>query len=136
MVLTIKKLNLTSEEEVEEVLNQMDGNSFIVETVTKKERRRNPAVPFTTSSLQQEAARKLNFRAKKTMMLAQQLYEGIDLGKEGTVGLITYMRTDSTRISEIAKAEAAEYIEQNVWKRLCSTGTAERKEKYKCSRCP
>ena len=106
-----KKMELTSKTEVDEVLNQMDGNTFIVESVTKKERRRNPAVPFTTSSLQQEAARKLNFRAKKTMMLAQQLYEGIDLGKEGTVGLITYMRTDSTRISEIAKAEASEYIE-------------------------
>ena len=74
----------------------------------KKERKRNPALPFTTSSLQQEAARKLNFRARKTMMLAQQLYEGIDLGKkQGTVGLITYMRTDSTRISDSAKAEAA-----------------------------
>ena len=107
-----KKVDLTSRAEVDEVLNQMDGNTFIVETVTKKERRRNPAVPFTTSSLQQEAARKLNFRARKTMMLAQQLYEGIDLGKEGTVGLITYMRTDSTRISEVAKAEAVEYIER------------------------
>ena len=73
--------------------------------MTKKERKRNPAPPFITSSLQQEAARKFNFRAKKTMMLAQQLYEGIELGKEGTVGLITYMRTDSTRISEIAQSK-------------------------------
>src|SRR5690606_20540561 len=81
-------------------------------SVTKKERKRNPAPPFITSSLQQEAARKLNFRAKKTMMLAQQLYEGIDLGKEGTVGLITYMRTDSTRISETATQESSQYIEQ------------------------
>ncbi len=105
-----KKVALTTKAEVDEVLNQMEGNTFIVESVTKKERRRNPAVPFTTSSLQQEAARKLNFRAKKTMMLAQQLYEGIDLGKEGTVGLITYMRTDSTRISDTAKAEAVDYI--------------------------
>lgn len=78
--------------------------------MTKKERKRNPAPPFITSSLQQEAARKLNFRAKKTMMLAQQLYEGIELGSQGTVGLITYMRTDSTRISDIAQAEAADYI--------------------------
>ena len=67
----------------------------------EKERLRNPAAPFITSSLQQEAARKLNFRASKTMSVAQQLYEGVDLGKEGTVGLITYMRTDSTRISPI-----------------------------------
>src|SRR5690606_9409786 len=79
-------------------------------SVVKKERLRNPSLPFTTSSLQQEAARKLNFRAKKTMMLAQQLYEGIDLGNEGTVGLITYMRTDSTRISELAQNEAVEVI--------------------------
>ncbi|MGG0737986.1 type I DNA topoisomerase [Niallia taxi] len=109
-----KKLELHSEEEVQNVKNQLNGNKFTVEKVTKKERKRNPAVPFTTSSLQQEAARKLNFRAKKTMMLAQQLYEGIDLGKkEGTVGLITYMRTDSTRISEVAQTEAHEYITSN-----------------------
>ena len=65
------------------MLKQLNGNEFSVANVTKKERKRNPASPFTTSSLQQEAARKLNFRAKKTMMIAQQLYEGIDLGKEG-----------------------------------------------------
>ncbi|QOR68548.1 type I DNA topoisomerase [Cytobacillus suaedae] len=105
------KLELTNEDDVNKVLNRLSGNGFTVQTVTKKERKRNPAPPFITSSLQQEAARKLNFRAKKTMMLAQQLYEGIDLGKaEGTVGLITYMRTDSTRISETAQNEAAEYI--------------------------
>ncbi|MDP4161478.1 MAG: type I DNA topoisomerase [Bacillota bacterium] len=104
------KTPLANESDVESALAGLDGNSFKVTSVTKKERKRNPALPFTTSSLQQEAARKLNFRAKKTMMLAKQLYEGIDLGKEGTVGLITYMRTDSTRLSEIAQAEAAEYI--------------------------
>lgn len=122
-----EKMELTSEDQVKEVLNKMEGNRFIVESVTKKERRRNPAVPFTTSSLQQEAARKLNFRAKKTMMLAQQLYEGIDLGKEGTVGLITYMRTDSTRISEVAKEEAAGYIAENFGKDY--VGQEKRKEK-------
>ncbi|RHW36418.1 type I DNA topoisomerase [Neobacillus notoginsengisoli] len=105
-----KKKELNSEQDVNSVLKGMSGDHFKVASVTKKERRRNPAPPFTTSSLQQEAARKLNFRAKKTMMLAQQLYEGIDLGKEGTVGLITYMRTDSTRISEVAQAEAKNYI--------------------------
>lgn len=104
------KKELKSEEDVKQVLRQMKGNKFTISSVSKKERRRNPAPPFTTSSLQQEAARKLNFRAKKTMMLAQQLYEGIELGKEGTVGLITYMRTDSTRISEVAQEEAANYI--------------------------
>ncbi|ETI70348.1 type I DNA topoisomerase [Neobacillus vireti] len=106
-----EKAELKSEQDVQAILKELDDNKFKVISVTKKERRRNPAPPFITSSLQQEAARKLNFRAKKTMMLAQQLYEGIELGKEGTVGLITYMRTDSTRISEIAQAEAAEYIQ-------------------------
>ncbi|WP_316568506.1 type I DNA topoisomerase [Neobacillus sp. YIM B06451] len=105
-----QKRELHSEQDVKEALAGMNGDRFTVVSVTKKERRRNPAPPFTTSSLQQEAARKLNFRAKKTMMLAQQLYEGIDLGKEGTVGLITYMRTDSTRISEVAQTEAKDYI--------------------------
>lgn len=107
-----KKKDLKTEEDVKQVLQKVIGNEFTVTKVTKKERRRNPAPPFTTSSLQQEAARKLNFRTKKTMMVAQQLYEGIDLGKEGTVGLITYMRTDSTRISDTAKSEAISYIEK------------------------
>ncbi|UII57401.1 type I DNA topoisomerase [Cytobacillus spongiae] len=115
-----KKLELKSEDDVKHVLSQMDESAFKVTSVSKKERRRNPAAPFTTSSLQQEAARKLNFRAKKTMMLAQQLYEGIDLGKEGTIGLITYMRTDSTRISEVAQVEAATLIEGNYGKDFLS----------------
>lgn len=105
-----ERVELKTDADVKAVLAKLKGNSFTVDSVTKKERRRNPALPFTTSSLQQEAARKLNFRAKKTMMLAQQLYEGIDLGAEGTVGLITYMRTDSTRVSDLAQNEAVEYI--------------------------
>jgi DNA topoisomerase-1 len=105
-----EKMELKSKQDVEKILSQMEGDKFKVVSVTKKERRRNPSPSFITSSLQQEAARKLNFRAKKTMMLAQQLYEGIELGSEGTVGLITYMRTDSTRISEVAQKEAADYI--------------------------
>lgn len=105
-----KKTALSSEQDVKDALSKIDGNKFKVISVSKKERKRNPSPPFITSSLQQEAARKLNFRARKTMMLAQQLYEGIDLGKEGTVGLITYMRTDSTRLSEIAQNEASSYI--------------------------
>ena len=109
---TKEKVKLSNEEQVKKVLAGVKGDSFKVTNVVKKERKRNAAPAFTTSSLQQEAARKLNFRAKKTMMLAQQLYEGIDLGKkEGIVGLITYMRTDSTRISDSAKAEAVSYIE-------------------------
>ncbi|MDQ0482878.1 type I DNA topoisomerase [Guptibacillus hwajinpoensis] len=106
-----KKAELHSREDVDNVLKRIEGDQFKIQSVQKKERKRNPANPFTTSSLQQEAARKLNFRAKKTMMLAQQLYEGIAIGKQGTVGLITYMRTDSTRISDTAKEEAKEYIQ-------------------------
>ncbi|MFO1445895.1 type I DNA topoisomerase [Bacillus sp. Bva_UNVM-123] len=124
-----EKLELKSKDEVENVLSKMKGNKFIVSSVLKKERKRNPAAPFTTSSLQQEAARKLNFRAKKTMMLAQQLYEGIDLGKEGTVGLITYMRTDSTRISEVALGESEQYIEKIYGKEFLPTEKKKEKKK-------
>ncbi|MGM0840753.1 MAG: type I DNA topoisomerase [Bacillota bacterium] len=122
-----KKVELKTEEDVKEVLGKVKGKSFEINKVTKKERKRNPAPPFTTSSLQQEAARKLNFRAKKTMMLAQQLYEGIEMGKEGTVGFITYMRTDSTRISEVAQKEANEYIVNKYGNDFVKQ--AERKEK-------
>ncbi|MBH5316654.1 type I DNA topoisomerase [Paenibacillus sp. GSMTC-2017] len=104
------KRELNKEADVQEVLQAMGGNPFSVVEVKEKERLRNPAPPFITSSLQQEAARKIGFRASKTMSVAQQLYEGVELGKEGTVGLITYMRTDSTRISPIAQEEAKEYI--------------------------
>ncbi|MNO12014.1 DNA topoisomerase 1 [compost metagenome] len=105
-----EKLELTNEEQVQNILKTIKGSEFKVADVKEKERLRHPAAPFTTSSLQQEAARKLNFRAAKTMSVAQQLYEGVDLGKEGTVGLITYMRTDSTRIAASAQEEAKEYI--------------------------
>jgi DNA topoisomerase-1 len=106
------KKELHSDADVQEVLLAMGKAEFIVSEVKEKERQRNPSAPFITSTLQQEAARKLNFRAAKTMSVAQQLYEGIELGKEGTVGLITYMRTDSTRISPIAQEEAKEFILQ------------------------
>ncbi|WP_409368348.1 type I DNA topoisomerase [Lysinibacillus sp. 38-6] len=123
------KIKLTNEEQVKAILKNVKGTAFEVVNVTKKERKRNAAPAFTTSSLQQEAARKLNFRAKKTMMLAQQLYEGIDIGKkEGTVGLITYMRTDSTRISETAKTEAVSYIETKYGKEYISTETKQAKK--------
>ncbi|WP_026692501.1 type I DNA topoisomerase [Peribacillus kribbensis] len=122
-----KKVQLGNESNVEAVLTRISGNEFQVVNVTKKERKRNPAVPFTTSSLQQEAARKLNYRAKKTMMLAQQLYEGIEIGKEGTTGLITYMRTDSTRVSDVAKEEAKDFITSQYGKEYIAS--EERKEK-------
>ncbi|WP_336076877.1 type I DNA topoisomerase [Paenibacillus sp. 203] len=107
-----EKKELSSEADVQEVLEAIGKSSYKVREVKEKERLRNPSPPFTTSSLQQEAARKLNFRASKTMSVAQQLYEGVDLGKEGTVGLITYMRTDSTRIAASAQEEAKELIIQ------------------------
>lgn len=107
-----EKKELSSEADVQEVLEAIGKSPYKVRDVKEKERLRNPSPPFTTSSLQQEAARKLNFRASKTMSVAQQLYEGVDLGKEGTVGLITYMRTDSTRIAASAQEEAKELIIQ------------------------
>ncbi len=125
-----KKLDLSNEEEVKNILNRIQGKDYKVDSVKKRERKRNPAAPFTTSSLQQEAARKLNFRAKKTMMVAQQLYEGIDLGSvEGTVGLITYMRTDSTRISETAQTEAYQYIESEYGKEYTSQNEKKNEKK-------
>lgn len=112
-----KKLKLNNAEDVKAITEKLTSRDYEITKVTKKERKRNPAVPFTTSSLQQEAARKLNFRTRKTMMIAQQLYEGIKLGKgQGTVGLITYMRTDSTRLSDTAKNDAFNFITETYGK--------------------
>ena len=105
-----KKMKLETNEDVQKVLSLITSDEFVVSKVEKKERRRNAPLPYTTSSLQQDAANKMNFRTRKTMMVAQQLYEGINLGASGTQGLITYMRTDSTRISPIAKNDAADFI--------------------------
>lgn len=106
-----KKIEIHTKEEVEEILNSINDAKFIVSDVKKGERKRNPAPPFTTSTMQQEASRKLNFSLKKTMSVAQTLYEGVKIPEKGTVGLITYMRTDSTRISEEARTIAKEVIE-------------------------
>lgn len=124
-----KKVKLPDRASVDKVLGNLKGDEFEVAELIKKERKRNPAPPFTTSSLQQEAARKLNFRARKTMMLAQQLYEGINVGKEGSVGLITYMRTDSTRISDTAKAEASDFIHSEYGKEYSAPGERQTKQK-------
>lgn len=107
-----KKQELSTEQDVKAVQKLLNGRDYQVISVVKKERRRQPALPFTTSSLQQEAVRKLNFRTGRTMAIAQQLYEGVPIGKQGTIGLITYMRTDSTRISDIARQEVTDYITQ------------------------
>ena len=106
---------MTNKDDVEVITKELDGDQFEVTKVTKKEKQDIQRNPFTTSTLQQEAARKLNFKARKTMMLAQQLYEGIDLKRQGTVGLITYMRTDSTRISDQAKASKRLHS-RKIWK--------------------
>lgn len=124
-----EKVELGTEEDVKNVTKKLTSNEFVIDDVTKKERRRKPAFAFTTSSMQQEAARKLNMRARKTMMIAQQLYEGVELGKQGSVGLITYMRTDSIRISETAQAEAVEYINGKFGEEYVNT--EERKAKGK-----
>ncbi|QZY56740.1 type I DNA topoisomerase [Crassaminicella profunda] len=107
-----QKMNLKNQEMVEEIVEKLKTGTFVVSGVKRKEKKRNPYPPFTTSSLQQEAANRLGFTTKKTMMIAQQLYEGIDIEGEGTVGLITYIRTDSTRISNEAKENTRKYIEE------------------------
>ena len=108
---TPKKLEIHSKEEVDAILAKIKDKDFIVKNVAKSEKKRNPAPPFTTSTMQQEASRKLNFTLKRTMSIAQGLYEGVRVPEKGTVGLITYMRTDSTRISDEARAAAKNYIE-------------------------
>ncbi|MBP3684201.1 MAG: type I DNA topoisomerase [Oscillospiraceae bacterium] len=105
-----KKQELTNEEMTQAVINDIEGSVFTVTNVKKSEKKRSSAPPFTTSTLQQEASRKLGFTPKKTMMIAQQLYEGVDVEGEGTTGLITYMRTDSLRLSDEAMDAAAQFI--------------------------
>ena len=105
-----KKQEIHKKEEVDEILRNIEKSKYIVKEVKKGEKKRNAAPPFTTSTMQQEASRKLNFTLKKTMSIAQGLYEGVKIPERGTIGLITYMRTDSTRISEEARAAAKEHI--------------------------
>ncbi len=105
-----KKVKLETNDQVKEVLARIQSDDFNVDQVERKERKRNAPLPYTTSTMQMDAANKLNFRTRKTMMVAQQLYEGVSLGTGGAQGLITYMRTDSTRISPIAQAQAADFI--------------------------
>ena len=105
-----KKIELHKKEEVDAILKELEEGKYIVTDVKKGEKKRTPAPPFTTSTMQQEASRKLGFTLKKTMSVAQGLYEGVKVQNKGSVGLITYMRTDSTRISEEARAAAKEHI--------------------------
>jgi len=105
-----EKVEVTNGEDAEKIRLALEGADWLVRTVDRKERRRNAYPPFTTSKLQQDSSRKLRFSVKRTMMIAQRLYEGVELGEEGVVGLITYMRTDSTRVSNDALAEVRDYI--------------------------
>ncbi len=107
-------IKIPDQQEAERIKGVLSGSEYTVKSIEKKERKKNPQPPFTTSKLQQEAARKLRFTAKKTMMIAQKLYEGIEVGSEGPVGLITYMRTDSVRISADALSEVRKYINDNI----------------------
>lgn len=108
-----KKVSLKNNNDVQQILGKLDKNKdFAITKVTKRERKRQPQPPFTTSTMQQDANRRLNFRTRKTMMTAQMLYEGIDIKQGAPVGLITYMRTDSTRIASIAKHEASKFIHE------------------------
>ena len=120
-----KKLELHNEQEARAAEEALSKADYIVSDAVKKERKRHPVPPFTTSAMQQEANKKLNFSAKKTMMLAQQLYEGVEIKGSGTVGVITYLRTDSTRISEEAQAVAEDFIKEHYGDRYAAGGTRE-----------
>src|ERR671922_231603 len=105
-----KSAEVKNQAEADHILAAVRSSEFLVESVVTKEKKRNPVPPFTTSKLQQDASRRLRFSVKKTMMLAQRLYEGIELGDEGRVGLITYMRTDSMQVSKDALTEVRDLI--------------------------
>ena len=105
-----KKIHIPNQKNADTIVAELKKQKFVLKAIERKERKRNPVPPFITSHLQQEASKKLGFSAKKTMMLAQRLYEGVEVGEEGPVGLITYMRTDSTRVSQTALEEVREFI--------------------------
>jgi DNA topoisomerase-1 len=111
-----KKAEINNQQESDRIFNEIKGQAFRVSKIEKKEKKRNPVAPYTTSKLQMDASRKLGFSARKTMMLAQKLYEGLSVGKEGNVGLITYMRTDSTRVADDAIQEVRTLIEDRYGK--------------------
>ncbi len=117
-----RKIQLPDEAIVREIEANLESASYVVTSVKTKERRRRPSPPFTTSTLQQEAGRKLRFAARRTMRVAQQLYEGVSLGREGSTGLITYMRTDSTTLASSAIGEARKYISENFGDRFLPKG--------------
>lgn len=117
-----RKVEISNKEEVDKIIESIDKDNFIVDSIKKGTRKKNPYAPFTTSTLQQESSKRLGFSTKKTMIIAQQLYEGIDIKGEGTVGLITYIRTDSTRISDEAVKQAKSFIIDNYGKKYSNGG--------------
>lgn len=119
-----KKITISSKEQLDQIVKELEGVSYRVADVKKGERIKKTPLPFTTSTLQQEASKALNFATSKTMRIAQQLYEGIDVKENGTVGLITYLRTDSTRISEEADENVRNYIEEQYGKQYVAVGEA------------
>ena len=119
-----KKITISSKEQLDQIVKELEGASYRVADVKKGERIKKAPLPFTTSTLQQEASKALNFATSKTMRIAQQLYEGIDIKGNGTVGLITYLRTDSTRISEEADENVRNYIEEQYGKQYVAVGEA------------
>ena len=125
------KKEIKSKEELDKICASLKGAKYVVSDVKKGERNKKAPLPFTTSTLQQEASKALNFSTQKTMRVAQQLYEGIELGKQGTVGLITYLRTDSTRVSDEAVAAANAYISSNFGDKYLSEGTTAKKSDAK-----
>lgn len=124
-----KKLTVENKEQAEEIRRNLNTGDYIVQKVDEKERQRRPSAPFTTSSLQQEASTKLGFYTKKTMLIAQQLYEGIEIKGHGTVGLVSYIRTDSVRISDEARAAAKEYITEKLGAEYYSNNVYSNKKK-------
>nr|WP_076778070.1 type I DNA topoisomerase [Lachnoclostridium phocaeense] len=126
-----EKMTIRSREELDKILNDLEGASYSVEEVKKGERYKKAPVPFTTSTMQQEASKVLNFATQKTMRIAQQLYEGIDIKGNGTVGLITYLRTDSTRVSDEAESSVREFIGKSYGEQFVATGTAKQSDNKK-----
>ncbi|MFR1722847.1 type I DNA topoisomerase [Emergencia timonensis] len=124
-----KKLVVENKEQNDKILAELNTGSYSVAALNQKERMKKPFAPFTTSSMQQEASTKLNFNTKKTMLIAQQLYEGVEIKGQGTVGLITYLRTDSVRISEEAKAAAADFINEKYGKEYLGKNVYSNKKK-------
>ncbi len=126
-----EKMTIHSKEELDKILKELEHASYSVEEVKKGERFKKAPVPFTTSTMQQEASKVLNFATQKTMRIAQQLYEGIDIKGNGTVGLITYLRTDSTRVSEEAESSVRDFIGKSYGEQFVATGTAKQSDNKK-----